>query len=160
MKKIITLLVLLTISFSFGQTTIKKSSISSGGGIVTQGNTTVLYTIGEVAVQENTVGTVHLSEGFIGPGMAALLDIEDYTQLQGINAYPNPVQTDLNISLPEYNNYELYLYDLNGKQLISTNIEDDNQTILNLSSQKTGMYLLIIIDRKNKKSTSLKIQKL
>jgi hypothetical protein len=160
MKKIITLLVLLTISFSFGQTTIKKSSISSGGGIVTQGNTTVLYTIGEVAVQENTVGTVHLSEGFIGPDMAALLDIEDYTQLQGINAYPNPVQTDLNISLPEYNNYELYLYDLNGKQLISTNIEDDNQTILNLSSQKTGMYLLIIIDRKNKKSTSLKIQKL
>ena len=131
MKKIITLLVLLTISFSFGQTTIKKSSISSGGGIVTQGNTTVLYTIGEVTVQENTVGTVHLSEGFIGPDMAALLDIEDYTQLQGINAYPNPVQTDLNISLPEYNNYELYLYDLNGKQLISTNIEDDNQTILN-----------------------------
>jgi hypothetical protein len=159
MKKIVTIIVLLFITLGFGQTTIKKSSISSGGGSATVGNTSVVYTIGEIAVQENTVGSVHLSEGFIGPDIA-VLGIEDYGQLQGVNIYPNPVETDLNISLPEYNNYELYLYDLNGKQLINTTITDENQTIMDLSVQKTGMYLLIIVDRKNKKNATYKVQKL
>jgi len=160
MKKLVTLLTLLTISFSFGQTTIKKSSLSSGGGVVTQGNITMLYTVGEIAVQEQTVGTVHLSEGFIGPDMAALLDIEDYTQLEGVRAYPNPVQNNLNISLSDYNNYEIYLFDLNGKELLTVNIEDDIATQLNLSQLKTGMYIMTIIDRTHKKATTIKIQKL
>jgi hypothetical protein len=69
------------------------------------------------------------------------------------------VQTDLNISLPESNDYELYLYDLNGKQLINITIENENQSVLDLSLQKTGMYLLIIVDRNNKKTTTIKIQK-
>jgi hypothetical protein len=160
MKKIITLLVLLSISFSFGQTTIKKSSLSSGGGVVTQGNTTVLYTVGEIAVQENTVGTVHLSEGFIGPDMAQLLGIQDYTQLEGVSAFPNPVQDHLNVTYSNYNNYETHLFDLNGKELLKVNVEDDTATQLNLSEFKTGMYIMTIIDRTNKKATTIKIQKL
>jgi len=160
MKKLITLLTVLTISFSFGQTTIKKSSISSGGGIVTQGNTTVLYTVGEVVVQEQTVGNTHLSEGFIGPDMAALLGIEDYTQLDGVKAYPNPVQNNLNINLSDYNNYEIHLFDLNGKELLTVNIEDDIETQLNLSQFRTGMYIMTIIDKENKKASTIKIQKL
>ncbi len=158
MKNLLTIIALLTISFGFGQTAIKKSSISTGGGTASVGNTTIIYTLGELAIQENTVGAVHLSEGFIGPDLMAL-GVEDYGQLQGVNIYPNPVQTDLNISLPEHNNYELYLYDLNGKQLINITIENENQSVLDLSLQKTGMYLLIIVDRNNKKTTTIKVQK-
>jgi hypothetical protein len=158
MKKIITIIAVISISFGFGQTAIKKSSLSTGGGSHTVGNTTLTYAVGEVAVQENSVGTVQLSEGFIGPDLMAL-GVEDYGQLQGVNIYPNPVQTDLNIILPESNNYELYLYDLNGKQLINTTVENDNQVVLDLSLQKTGMYLLLIIDRKNKTTTTIKVQK-
>jgi hypothetical protein len=51
------------------------------------------------------------------------------------------------------------LYDLNGKQLINITIENENQSVLDLSLQKTGMYLLIIVDRNNKKTTTIKIQK-
>ena len=160
MKTILSILAFLTISFSFGQTAIKKSSISSGGGVVTQGTTTMVYTIGEIAVQENTVGTTHLSEGFIGPDMTALLGIEDYTELAGIKAFPNPVQDNLTVALADYNNYEIHLFDLNGKEIISVNVEDDNQSVLNLSQLKTGMYILTVIDRDNKQAKTLKIQKL
>jgi hypothetical protein len=160
MKTILSILAFLTISFSFGQTAIKKSSISSGGGVVTQGTTTMLYTIGEIAIQENTVGTTHLSEGFIGPDMTALLGIEDYTELEGIKAFPNPVQDNLTVALADNNNYEIHLFDLNGKEIISVNVEDDNQSVLNLSQLKTGMYILTVIDRDNKQAKTLKIQKL
>jgi len=160
MKKLLTILAILTISFSFGQTAIKKSSLSSGGGVVTQGNLTMLYTVGEIAVQENTVGTVHLSEGFIGPDMTALLGIEDYTELEGVKAFPNPVQDNLNVSLSDYNNYEIHLFDLNGKELMTVNIEDAIETQLNLSQLRTGMYIMTIIDRDNKQAKTLKIQKL
>jgi hypothetical protein len=160
MKTILSILAFLTISFSFGQTAIKKSSISSGGGVVTQGTTTMVYTIGEIAIQENTVGTTHLSEGFIGPDLTALLGIEDYTELAGIKAFPNPVQDNLTVALADYNNYEIHLFDLNGKEIISVNVEDDNQSVLNLSQLKTGMYILTVIDRDNKQAKTLKIQKL
>ena len=160
MKKLLTLTLTLLVSLSFGQTAIKKENISTDGGSQTNGTTTVVYTVGEIAIQENSNGTIHLSEGFIGPDIITALKIDNYTGLQGVNIYPNPVQTDLNISLPEYQNYEIYLYDLNGKQLINTIIEDDNQTKLDLSTQKTGVYMLIVIDRNQQKRGIYKIQKL
>ena len=158
MKRILTLIVLLTIGLSYGQIAVKKSSISTGGGSSTVGTTTVISAIGEIAVQEQTQGTIHLSEGFIGPDLVAL-GIEEYTNLQGVSIYPNPVQNDLNIELLDYNNYELYLFDLNGKQLVNQKIEDNDRYVLDLSGQKTGAYLLIVIDRKHKKRSIQKVIK-
>ncbi len=160
MKKNLTLFILLMTSFSFGQTTIIKNSMSPGGNIVSQGNVTILYAIGEIAVQETDAGTVHLSEGFIGPDMAELLDIENYNQLDGIKVYPNPVQDNLNINFSEYNNYEIHLIDLNGKELLTFNIEDKIAPQLDLSLLKTGIYIMSIIDRTHKKALILKIKKL
>ncbi len=160
MKILLTITMALTIFAGFGQISIKKSSISTDGNIVTRGNITVLYTIGEVVVQEKTIGNIHLSEGFIGPDLSELLGVENYGQLQAVQIYPNPVQTNLYINVPETQKYELYLYDLNGKQLLHNNIEEANQSAWNLSKQKTGIYLLIIIDRIHQKTGQYKIQKL
>jgi hypothetical protein len=157
MKNILIILAVLTISLGFGQTAIKKSSVSSGGGVATQGTLSMVYTVGELAIQENTVGTVHLSEGFIGPDIIAAMGVEDYTQLDGVNVYPNPVKTNVNIELPDYNNYEIRVFDLTGKELMLVNIEDDNRTRLNLSQLKSGMYLLSIIDREHKLSRIIKL---
>ncbi len=52
------------ISISWGQT-IGKFSIDNGGASVTSGNISMLYTIGEVNVQEYKKPTRALSEGFI-----------------------------------------------------------------------------------------------
>jgi hypothetical protein len=66
MKAYLTIIALLITYISFGQTAIKKSSIDSGGDISTNGTLKIVYTIGEVALQENTTGNIHISEGFIG----------------------------------------------------------------------------------------------
>ncbi|WP_323788179.1 lamin tail domain-containing protein [Psychroserpens sp.] len=60
------LISLITISFCQAQT-LYKSGIDSGGDNVKVGNTKVLFTIGEVHVQELTVGNTYTSEGFISP---------------------------------------------------------------------------------------------
>jgi hypothetical protein len=46
---------------------VDKSSIDSGGASVTNGNLAVLYSIGEVHVNEVNAGSLIVSEGFIGP---------------------------------------------------------------------------------------------
>jgi hypothetical protein len=62
----IAILSLLAISFCQAQT-LYKSGIDSGGDNVKVGNIKLLYTIGEVNVQELTVGGTYVSEGFISP---------------------------------------------------------------------------------------------
>ena len=64
MRKPFTFLILLTTFVGFSQTVIQKSIIDSGGAGATVGTTTIFYTLGEVAVQENTNGSTHISEGF------------------------------------------------------------------------------------------------
>ncbi len=159
MKKLLIIILALTASFGFSQTTLVKSSISSGGGSTTQGNTYLVYTMGETFVQEANQGSTHLSEGFIGPDLAAILGIEDYTQLEGVRVFPNPVKNFLSIELPEYNKYEIHLFDMTGKELINTSVDND-QMQYDLSQLRAGIYLLSVIDRENKKSITLKIQKM
>ncbi len=160
MKKLLLLIAISSITLGFSQTELRKSSLSTGGGSASVGTTQVIFTVGEVAVQENTQGTTHLSEGFIGPDVAQLVGIQDYGTLQGVQVFPNPVKDNVQINLPEDNTYEIRLFDLNGKELWTKQIEDANQARYNLSRLQTGVYLLIVIDRKNKKSKIIKVQKL
>ncbi len=160
MKKLVTLILLLLIGFTYGQTQNKKSSISTGGGSAASGNTKLVYAIGEVAIQEQTQGNNHVSEGFVGPDIATLLGVTEYNVLQGIAIYPNPVQDQLNIRFETSGSYEIYLYDLNGKQLFKKHLIDNFEAGYDLSSYQAAVYFLFIIDRENKLSKQLKIVKL
>ncbi len=160
MKKLLLILILLTISTGFSQVAIRKSSLSSGGGSASSGNLYMVYAIGEIGVQEADAGSLHLSEGFVGPDITQLVGIENYSALEGLNIFPNPVRTNVNIELPETGNYEIYIYDLTGKQLLQNNVEDEYQVQINMSNYKTGIYLMAIVDRANKKAKTVKLQKL
>jgi hypothetical protein len=157
MKYFLSFLVFLSVSLSFAQTNIKKSSISTAGGTQTAGTTQVVYTVGEVAVNENTTGVVHLSEGFIGSDILQALGVSDYTELNGIAVFPIPVQSELNIELPNHNEYKVYIYNLSGKQLVHFNI--NNSYTYDMSNYTTGVYLLIIIDDNNKRIKQVKVEK-
>ena len=158
MKKIFLIIAISSMSFGFSQIDVKKSSISTGGGSATVGTTQVIYSIGEVAVQEHTQGTTHLSEGFIGPDMAEALGITDYGTLSGISVYPNPVTDRFNISLPQSGSYEFYLYNLQGKQIFFRQVNDTQQNF-DISRLTAAGYLLIVIDRENKLKKTFKIIK-
>ncbi|GEQ85190.1 hypothetical protein ULMS_06980 [Patiriisocius marinistellae] len=80
MKK--TLIIALLFSIVVNAQTIVKSSIDSGGGSVSAGNIQMLYTIGEVFVQERSAGDIQVSEGFINP-ISLKLTINPKVFLQG-----------------------------------------------------------------------------
>lgn len=65
MKTKIFLIAFFLSQIAFSQA-ILKSSIDNGGASVSNANIELLYTIGEVNVQEVTVGNISISEGFIG----------------------------------------------------------------------------------------------
>jgi len=160
MKTILSILSILVFSLGFGQTAIKKSSISTGGGSATSGNIQVVYTIGETAVQEATQGNIHISEGFIGSDILTSLGVAEYGVLQGVSIFPNPVQDNLQVQWATTGIYELYFYDITGKLIWQQTTSGKQQADYHLTNWKTGVYLLVIIDRNHHQSTHIKIQKL
>jgi len=143
MKKILTIIVLLFISVSFGQVAVKKSTISSGGEISTNGNITVISNVGEVAIQENSQGNILISEGFISPEILQTTGVSDYTMVSNIRIYPNPAVKYVNILMEKSNDYEIILMDMNGKELL-TRTDNTQQFQIDLSAYQNATYLLIV----------------
>ena len=79
MKKIILIPVLLFTTILVGQN-IYKSSIDIGGASASAGNIQILFTIGEVAVQEASVDNIIISEGFIGKAFEVKIDAKLFLQ--------------------------------------------------------------------------------
>ena len=148
------------VTTGFSQTELRKSSLSTGGGSASSGNLYMVYAIGEIGVQESTSGNILLSEGFVGPDIIETVGIEDYGTLTGLKIYPNPVKDNLQIHLPQTGDYEVFIFDLTGKEIFNRNIEDNDEAQYNIANFKTGVYLLIIADRTNKLAATVKLQKL
>ena len=158
MKKLLLITTLLFVFVATAQVALNKSSISTTGGTATAGNKQVVFTVGEVNIQETDVGNTHLSEGFIGPDIAVALGITDYGTLTGIELYPNPVTDRFSVNLPQTSLYDFYLYDLQGKQIFfrqSQNIKES----FDISRLTAAGYMLIVIDRQNQLKKVFKIIK-
>ena len=90
MKQLLTILMLLLV-LPVASQTIEKFSIDSGGASATAGGIQMLYTIGEVNVQELSVGGISISEGFINADLK--ISINPKMFLQG--PMLNPANADL-----------------------------------------------------------------
>jgi hypothetical protein len=80
MKTKITVLTTFLIAFISHSQSIYKSSIGSGGAIVSVGDLEVLYSLGEVNVQELDAGTIAISEGFINAELRLLIEPQAFLQ--------------------------------------------------------------------------------
>jgi len=158
MKKLFILILLLLTGFTYGQTQIKKSSISSGGGSASAGTITVISAIGEVAVQENTQGMVHISEGFIGVDLITTSGVEYFAQLTGIRVFPNPATDFVGLHFQNTANYNIAIYDLAGK-LIFQEKTDQTDYKVKVKNYSRGVYMLVVKDTENKKFASFKMVK-
>ncbi len=151
MKKFLTLIIILYISTYSQAQTIEKFSIDSGGASVTAGGINILYTIGEVNVQEVTTGTILISEGFISSSLSNTLGVNEVViNEKNILVYPNPtsdfiyLKTSLLIEKVE-------LYDALGKSVLKTK----NINKIPVNNLSKGVYLLKIYSEN--KSISKKI---
>lgn len=127
--------------------TIDKFSIDSGGNNVAIDNIHVLYTIGEVIVQEFNMGNLQVSSGFINSDNSSTLGLTPITNsTYNLIVYPNPasayifIKSDIPIDSIE-------IYNVLGSKVIETKLKTIN--VYNLQS---GLYLIKIVS-KNKKVT-------
>lgn len=108
MKILTAIILMFTISFCQAQS-IEKFSIDNGGASVSTGGIQLLYTIGEVNVQEIDAGTVSVSEGFITSGFKIRVNPKVFLQGPLINpATANLMNDDLrqNALIPTISPYE------------------------------------------------------
>ena len=82
MKTSITFFLSFLLAYTGHSQTIDKFSIDSGGGTASAGNIQILYTIGEVNVQELSAGNIQISEGFINPN-SLMIRLDPRIFLQG-----------------------------------------------------------------------------
>jgi len=158
MKKSLIIITLFIVQLGFAQLTIKKSSIDSGGMLSHNGNTTILYTLGELSVAENTNANISISEGFINPQMLQSLQVADFGILTGISIYPNPTVDYVNLSFTETGIYDISIFDINGKQLVSKTIDADNCK-LDFANYKQAVYVLLVKNKSSKLYKTFKIIK-
>ncbi len=144
MKNLTTILALLITFTGFSQTSIKKSSIDSGGAISSNGNIELIYSIGEVVVQETTLGNIWISEGFINRDMTASLDLESYTNLEGVTVFPNPTIDYVNIHFSEAANYSITIFDYSGKQIEHIKTNQSSQQTIDMTTYSKGIYLILL----------------
>ncbi|WP_040280939.1 hypothetical protein [Psychroserpens damuponensis] len=149
MKTITTLLFLSLVMFFGNAQTIEKFSIDSGGASVSTGGIQILYTIGEVNVQELSTSSMSISEGFINADFR--VSIEPIVFLQG--AMLNPTTTGLmndtlreSALLPTSSPYEdnatcnASVFNTTGNNAIvdwiwlELRAENDNQELINARS--------------------------
>ncbi|WP_417854143.1 T9SS type A sorting domain-containing protein [Xanthomarina gelatinilytica] len=143
MKHILSLIIGLSCFLTQAQT-IEKFSIDNGGASITNGNITLLYTIGEVNVQELNAGNILLSEGFINSNFGETLNITEVNPIENqLLLYPNPAEEVFYVSssLPIT---QLTLYDVSGKQIAQT-----NATQMKVEHLAAGVYFVKISTETN-----------
>lgn len=158
MKKVFTIITFFISVIGFSQITIEQSSISSGGASSTNGTLSMIYSIGEVAVNETSSGNIHISEGFISSKMLNVLGVINYSSLENIQVYPNPTIDFVNIDFGQIDSYTISIYNNLGKELktIKTNNAKEQVSFENYAA---GVYIILIKNSQNQLYKTFKLIK-
>ena len=144
----------------FGQTTISKSSIDSGGSSSTNGTLSLVSSYGEVVVQEETNGSIHISEGFLGGNFTdSTTGLEGYDQLIGLEIYPNPATNFINLNFPNADNYEVEIFNLLNESVGLYQTSNGISQSIDLSHLTNSVYLMRIKNTDTREYKSFKIVK-
>ena len=75
-----------------------------------------------------------------------------------VELFPNPAEDKLNLILPDYSNYNIKIFNLQGQKLIDR-FSNNKEVIIDISTLEYGTYLLNITSTFNQKTTIKKIIK-
>lgn len=138
MRTILLVIMILGFTSLNNAQTIEKSSIDSGGASALFGGIEILYTLGEVNVQELNAGGIYVSEGFVNDAFEEGLSVAQNDPLEHqVSVYPNPVSEVIYVK----SNFEFEtaeLYDTLGKIYINTTTTSK----INVGALATGVYFL------------------
>ena len=108
---------------------------------------TLRNTKGESLWQENFTAPMDklIREYVSEPG--AYLQVSLQQETSGVNYYPNPFKENLTLEVAEGTApVSMSLSDLNGKIMFQTKIPGSGKHSINVGSQKSGLYILTIVE--------------
>lgn len=159
MKKLLFLLVFISLSFSgYGQS-ISKQVIGPAGATYENGTNKLSYTAGEVVVGAMTDedGTYQLGNGYYPSlDLSTLTTESPELQLQ-IKVFPNPVSEAIFITHPTEQFFEVRITDVSGKQILQT--AHQKQQPLSVQTLTTGTYFVTVTTKNLKQTNTYKIIK-
>jgi len=119
---------------------IESFSIDNGGALSTNNTLKILYTIGEVHIQEFNTGSISVSEGFINSTfIPSTLGIEVDLLANEIVIYPNPTSAVINVKTTlRVNNIEFF--DFLGRKIFETK----EMLQIKVSHLSSGTYFIKI----------------
>ena len=159
MKKVLFLLVFISLSFSgYGQS-ISKQVIGPVGATYENNTNKLSYTAGEVVVGAMTDedGTYQLGNGYYPSlDLSTLTTESPELQLQ-IKVFPNPVSEAIFIIHPTEQFFEVRITDVSGKQILQT--AHQKQQPLSVQTLTTGTYFVTVTTKNLKQTNTYKIIK-
>lgn len=153
-RLIITLFVLYT-STAFSQS-LDQQVIITDGDEVTNGGTTLSWTLGQPFGGTYSTGSGYLTEGF-QQGDLLITTVESTINNIRFKVYPNPA-VDI-VFIEGDSEYSVSVTDMSGK-LIRVMEVNKNIANLDLSSFSGGSYLIIVTDKRLGSRSTYKIEKL
>jgi len=139
----------------FGQSATQKL-LSTGGSSHENGAGIVEYSIGEISIESYTNGST-MTQGF-HQGFLRVSAVNEHALSANIKVYPNPTKDWLNIDFEKPTDGHVRLTDMNGKLVLESVIQSNQQHQFNIQHLAQGTYFLsLLID--NEQST-YQIQKI
>jgi len=160
MKSLVILLFFIINSvLSIAQTVTPEEIVSAGASFSTT-YAQMSWTMGGGQSATYSDGNIIITEGFIQP----ILLIETLTKKiddnnYSVKVYPNPVRSNLNIkfNIDKKEKLLIYLYDLNGKQILTKTLKNNNTEKIGFEKYNNGIYFLKTISSDGKYSENFKI---
>lgn len=145
MKTTIFILLLFLCQPAFNQN-IYKNSIDNGGASVSHIDIQMVYTIGEVNVQEITIGNMSISEGFIGPNVISTPNVAP--SIISINVPQDPIAlgslTTVTVEFDD-NNLESATINWGNETGVRDGTIEGNTVIWTYQYPSTGVYELSLV---------------
>ena len=155
MKKLIFLITGLFMSLAL----FSQEVISSAGATHSASGYEVSWTLGEPVIETVSSGTNILTQGFHQTNIAITPVNDLLIKDVEISVYPNPTHEFVTIRFSKMVKNPVYsLFDLSG-QLLSKNIIESNETLLNMKTFSVGSYLLKLTWQNNRPLQTFKIIK-
>ena len=127
--------------FLFYSLSYSQEVISTQGYSYNTSNFTLDFTIGEVLMNEYTIGSVVLSQGFHQPSWE-IVGFKDHFSDFNVTVFPNPTSSVLNIKTSEIVNFDYMLVDSKGVSVMKGTVMEKH-AMIELNFLSPGIYFLI-----------------
>ena len=143
---------------------VKPQVVCTSGATMSQGNSKVSFTVGEIVVKTITDGNNSIGQGFTNSAAGSTVTAiqEPEAGVLQMKLYPNPSSNLLFADITESKlpYVQLAVNDINGRQISKDTYAAGNNHIgINTQSWQAGNYFVTVSDTKGKTLGSYKVVK-